>query len=264
VKAPSTKTPGTVLALAMVLIVVALLASSAPTTTPSLATVSPPPVDGAPSTPAVQSSSMDAADLARQATVPVIPSAEVVVDAGPSLLRCEFWCDLSVALDQLMDANEAIQAAKGTDVEFRGRQRDYVVAAAKLESSRDGRDEKPSAGDPLRDEVWERAAARSSWTNAARNQVQVVLSEPEPDLVHPLQRHDSDPPEAVVFAFRRHFLDAFHAMPVPHRRFLLGNELTARERAMMSRIQPDVTWLFRQRVEARFRPLRDCWMLAER
>lgn len=185
-------------------------------------------------------------------------------DAGPSSRRCEFWCELSVALDRLMEANEAMQAAKGTEVEFRQRQRDYVVAAARLDGLRDESDEGSAAAERLRDEVWQRAAARSRWTFAARNHVPVVLSEPAPDLVHPLQVHASDPPDTVVVVFRRHFLAAFHAMPVAHRRCMLGDELTARERAVMSRIHPDATCLFRQRVEARFRPLRDSWTLAER
>lgn len=163
-----------------------------------------------------------------------------------------------------MEANEAMQAAKGTEVEFRQRQRDYVVVAAQLDGPRDEREEGSFAAELLRDAVWERVAARSSRTSAAGNQVPVELSEPAPDLVHPLRRHDSDPPDAVVFSFRRHFLAAFHAMPAAHRRFLLGDELTVRERAMTGRIQPDGTWLFRQRVEARFCPLRDSWTLAER
>jgi hypothetical protein len=264
VKAPSTKTQGTVLALASVLIVVALVDPRAPTTTPLPADASQPPVEAGPPTPAVQSSPRHPVDLARQAAVPVTPPEQVLADAGPSVLRCEFWCELSVALDRLMEANQAMQAAKGAEVEFRQRQRDYVVAAEQLDGLRGERDDAASAATLLRDEVWERAAVRSRSTHAARSQVPVDLSEPAPDLVHPLQRHDSDPPDAVVVAFRRHFLAAFHAMPVANRRAMLGNEPTPRERAVTSRIQPDATWLFRQCVETRFHPLRDSGTLAER
>lgn len=263
-KAPSTKTLGTGLALASVLIVAALADPMAPTTTPLPANASPPPVEAGPSTPVVQSSSGDLVDLARQAAVPVIPPAGMAADAGPASRGCEFWCELSVALDRLMEANQAMQAAKGAEVEFRQRQRDYVVAAAQLDGLRGEHDDASSAATLLRDEAWERAAVRSRSTHAARSQVPAVLSEPAPDLVHPLQLHDSDPPDAVVVAFRRHFLAAFHAMPVANRRAMLGNEPAPRERAVTSRIQPDATWLFRQCVETRFHPLRDSGTLAER
>lgn len=237
-KAPSTKATGTVLTLAAALVLVGAMLMAASTPVTARVVASSLPTDAAPSMPAAQSSASDAFDLGREAAVHVpdrVPasSPEGQLPAAETEWPCwEVWCELSVALDQLMDASEAMRAATGTEIGFRDRQREYVEAAAQLDGWRD--------------------------------RLEVVPPEPSRGSDHPLQRHASDPPDAVVFAFRRHFLDAFHALPLPIRRSLLGDEITPREQAVTSRIDPDAGWLFRRSLEARFRPLRNCWLLVER
>lgn len=250
VKAPSTKATGTVLTLALVLVSVVPLASSAPVATPLSVVVSLPTDTAATSVPATQSSSKDRVDPAREAALP--PPEPALVRSpfhglGESLRLMAVWeasFDLLVALRHLMEASNAMQVGSGTESEFRKQQREYVLAAVKLE--------------------WESVAARAQQASSATN------SAPGTSPVWPvesgdrLQRYADDAPGAVVIAFRRHFLDAFNGMSMSDRRFLLRHCDPDRERATGRRNPPDESFFSARGLEALgFRPLPNCWMLVE-
>lgn len=209
-------------------------------------------------------------ERAREVAVP-LPTEPVPQGSPPGALseaqvlglRCEFWRDLSVALERLAEANEMLHLSRRSEVEFRRLLQGYVRTSAAME--------RLLVGDY---EVVDRREVYRVMTDTSTGGEQrfastiggVGLLMRLETAGHPLQRHASEPPDAVVFALRRHLIDSFNALPPAARRTMLEADSAARAQlAAPSQLSNAATRkLESQLLEGDFRRLMVGWMLAER
>lgn len=267
-KAPSTKILGSALAFALLGVAVVLL-GTAQSATPLHAGEAPLPDEVATSLGA-RSSVHGPIEPAREVAVP--PPVEPVPRGAPPEalseaqileLRCEFWRDMSVALERLAEANEMLHLSRGSEVAFRRLLQDYVQKSAAMGRLLVGDYEVVDRREVYR--VMTETSTRDGQRFASTiGGVGLLMRLETPS--HPLQRHANEPPDDVVFALRRHLIDAFNALPPVTRRTMLEADAAARaQMAAPSQLSTAaVRKLESQLLQGDFRRLMVGWMLAER